>query len=262
MVDKQVIGELIQAVQQATHHVRPDSKLAQRVMGLIDLTSLNEQDDDQAIASLCTKALTLYGPVAAVCVLPQWVKFAKQQLAATPIKIATVANFPQGEASLPEVLKQIETAVAEGADEVDVVAPYKMLQDNKDAIQAFLQACKQACHRAKLKVILETGALQNLDLIATLSQIALDAGADFIKTSTGKIAVGAQLDAAAAMLLTIKHNAKQTVGFKASGGIKTPEQAIAYLSLAELILGKDWISAEHFRFGASGLVDCLLNTSA
>jgi deoxyribose-phosphate aldolase len=254
-MNAKLIAELVSQAQLA----KISAELPQQAMSLIDLTSLNDDDDERVIAKLCTKAQTAYGPVAAVCVYPKFIRQAKQQLSQTQISIATVANFPQGQGSLETVLTEITQAVQAGADEIDVVAPYKAyVTDAKFSALPFLQACKQACQTARLKVILETGALPSLELIAKLSQDAIDAGADFIKTSTGKIAVGAQLEAAAVMLSTIKHNGDKRVGFKASGGVRSPQQAASYLKLAELIFGKDWISPTHFRFGASALVDCLL----
>lgn len=255
---KQHIEELINTAQMAKLSV----DLTKKIISLIDLTSLNETDDKAIINELCAKAITPLGAVAAVCVYPQFVRQAKATLLNTAVKVATVANFPRGNATAASVLTEIEQAIAEGADEVDVVIPYQAYLVNRaESVQGFLHACKQACQSAKLKVILETGVLQSAELIEQASQAAIQAGADFLKTSTGKVAVGATLEAAAVMLLAIK-NARaecKSVGFKASGGIRTPEQAASYIKLAELILGENWVSSATFRFGVSGLLDALLN---
>lgn len=257
---KQLIEELINTAQMAKVSV----DLTKKIISLIDLTSLNDTDDEIVIDKLCSKAITPLGPVAAVCVYPQFVRQAKTKLLNTAVKVATVANFPRGNATQSMVLAEIERAVTEGADEVDVVIPYQAYLVNRaESVQGFLHACKQACRSAKLKVILETGVLQSVELIEQASQAAIQAGADFLKTSTGKVAVGATLEAAATMLLAIKNSRAEgrSVGFKASGGIRTPEQAASYIKLAELILGENWISPATFRFGASGLLDALLNQS-
>ncbi|MDF2866596.1 MAG: 2-deoxyribose-5-phosphate aldolase [Gammaproteobacteria bacterium] len=254
---KSLINEWVAAAQMAT----ASTDLTKKIISVIDLTSLNDTDDKAAIDALCTKALTPLGQVAAVCVYPQFVQQAKTKLLNTNIKVATVANFPQGNATQQVVLAEIGQAVASGADEVDVVIPYQAYLANRaESVEFFLRNCKQACGHAKLKVILETGALQAAELIANACQDAIQAGADFLKTSTGKVAVGATLEAAAVMLLAIKNARSEgkSVGFKASGGIRTPEQAVSYISLAELILGENWLSSATFRFGASGLLDALL----
>jgi len=250
------ITELVASAQ--TAELTPE--LTSTLISLIDLTSLAETDSSASIAKLCEKAVTPPVSVAAVCVYPRFVNQAKALLASTSVKIATVANFPQGNASQAMVIAEIAQAVADGADEIDVVTNYRAYQENRsETLVEFLTACKQACQAARLKVILETGALTAAQIVKA-SEDAIAAGANFIKTSTGKIAIGATLEAAASMLLTIKASGK-TVGFKASGGIRTPEQAASYLKLAELILGKDYLSPQTLRFGASGLLDALLTNS-
>lgn len=255
MVNNQLITELVEAAQQ----VSVSTELAQRVIPLIDLTSLNDNDDALVIDQLCAKAVTAYGKVAAVCVYPHFVKQAKSALRHTDIKIATVANFPSGSQDQAKALAEIAQAVSDGADEVDVVTPYSLyLEQQATDVVDFLTHCKHSCQQASLKVILETGALQQRELIAKASRDAINAGADFIKTSTGKIAIGATLEAAAVMLLAVKEAKGKQVGFKASGGVRSPEQTASYLKLAELIMGPAWITPNTFRFGASGLLDSLL----
>lgn len=230
--------------------------LAQRILSLIDLTSLNENDTDAVIEQLCQQAHIKAGNVAAICIYKRFVPLAKNLLKNTNIKIATVCNFPAGNSSLDIVIREIEQALAAGADEIDVVMPYQeYLAGKKLEVKNFIKACKKASGNQILKVILETGALHNADIIAHASEDVILAGADFIKTSTGKIATGATLDAAKAMLQVIaKLKLQRTVGFKASGGIRTLAQASAYLELADTIVGPTWATAKTFRFGASALL--------
>lgn len=254
-MNMQSVNELVAAAQ--TAEIPAD--IAKQIIPLIDLTSLNDTDDVSTITALCEKAITPMGAVAAVCIYPQFIAYAKAALEDQAVKIATVANFPGGNFRPSMVIHEIVSVVRAGADEVDVVIPYyAYLQEQPATIEVFIDTCKRACQQAKLKVILETGALKQPNFIAQASQTAIEAGADFLKTSTGKVEVGATLEAAAIMLLTIKQNPNKQVGFKASGGIRTPQQAASYLKLAELIMGKEWISPSTFRFGASGLLDALL----
>lgn len=228
------------------------------LISLIDLTSLNDQDTDDVIEALCKKAMTPFGKVAAVCVFPRFVKLAKALVQGEYIPVATVANFPAGQSSLKATLTEIELSLADGADEIDVVIPYHdYLAGNKQSTQLLVKSCKQLCGDKDLKVILETGALADDEIIYDASCRILEAGADFIKTSTGKIAVGATLAAAKQMLNAIRH-VNPGAGFKASGGVRTPEQAQAYLDLAREIMGDSWCNAEHLRIGASSLLDALL----
>ncbi len=230
-------------------------------LSLIDLTSLSEDDTEGKIAALCRRAVTKRGPVAAVCVYPQFVAFAKKQLAGSTVKIATVANFPEGTTPLKKVIKEVEQAIVNGADEVDVVWPYQTYLSGKiDSVGNMVRACSLACgHQVHLKVILETGAFPDTETIYSASRLIIDAGADFLKTSTGKIEIGATLEAATAMLLAIKES-EQSVGFKAAGGIRTTQQAGEYLNIAKHVMGQGWISQNTFRFGASSLLDDILKT--
>jgi deoxyribose-phosphate aldolase len=228
------------------------SELVQKIYSLIDLTSLNETDDSAKISELCTKAILSVVPVAAVCVYPQFIPDVKKALRGTAVKIATVANFPSGNDSLESVVATIHAAIAQGAQEVDVVFPYsRFLANDKKFAEEFIRACKSACGKHTLKVILETGALRDLAIIAEASELAIAAGADFLKTSTGKISIGATFEAAAVMLTAIKKKSNGSVGFKASGGIRTITQAEDYIALAECMMGEDWVSPLHFRIGVS-----------
>tara|TARA_R110000868_G_scaffold10639_4_gene51662 strand:- start:65955 stop:66668 length:714 start_codon:yes stop_codon:yes gene_type:complete len=233
---------------------------AAHIISLIDLTSLNENDTDADIIALCEAAQTVKGPVAAVCVYPKFVTLAKQQLAGSGIQVATVTNFPSGTEPLEDTLALTKQCLADGADEIDVVIPYcNYLGGNTEAVVSLVQQSKQCCGNKKLKVILETGALKDPELIKQVSLDVINAGADFIKTSTGKINTGATLDAAQAMIDAISASGKN-VGIKISGGVKTFDHAVAYLQAAQKVLGEDWLNANHFRIGASSLLTNLLQS--
>ncbi|MEP3113205.1 deoxyribose-phosphate aldolase [Nisaea sp.] len=234
---------------------------AARALSMLDLTSLGDDDTPASVGAMLKRAVTPAGPVAAVCVWPAFVAQAKTALAGTSVRIATVSNFPHGRPDIAGAVAVTKQAVADGADEVDVVWPYdNWLNGNSAIARDLVAACKSACgNTAHLKVILETGRLQTAEAIAGSSRDAIAAGADFIKTSTGKTSVSATLEAAHIMLEAIRESGKP-VGLKPSGGIRTTEQAIAYLRLADKIMGPDWATPETFRFGASSLLDALLKT--
>lgn len=237
-----------------------NAALAQRMAGLIDLTSLNANDTEASVAALCEKAHTAFGPVAAVCVYPQFVSLPVAAFAGTPIKVATVANFPLGSSALEVVMLEIGCALRDGAQEVDVVFPYeRYLAGERQYAHTFVAACKAACgDHVTLKVILETGVLRDVSIIADATFDVLAAGADFVKTSTGKLAEGASLEAAATMLLAIKHispQLKRQVGIKVAGGLRDLTQAAHYIELADLVMGRDWVNSATFRMGSSQLVD-------
>ena len=229
-----------------------------QLYSLIDLTSLNETDNAEVISALCKKAILPKTHVAAVCVYPQFVEQAKKILSSAPVKIATVANFPHGTSSLENVVTEIKASIQNGADEIDVVFPYPLyFQGQKEQAYDFIRACKAACgEKILLKVILETGALEDPAIIAEVSYNVCHAGADLLKTSTGKIAVGATLPAAEAMLQVIK-KIPRSIGFKVSGGVRTIEQAMEYIDLAAQIMGEKWVDSQHVRIGASQLVDSI-----
>lgn len=234
----------------------------QKIFTLLDLTSLNETDQPETIKILCGQATWREVHAAAVCIYPRFVALAKDLLCDSGIKIAAVTNFPEGNQPCEEVVEEISQAIANGADEIDMVMPYQDLLAGKTAeVATFLLRCKAVCgEKIKLKVILETGALQHPHLIAQASEIAIDNGADFLKTSTGKISIGATLKAAEIML-TIIHGSHQKIGFKAAGGIRTIAQASQYLALTEKICGAEWLSPELLRLGASSLAQALREKS-
>ncbi|MFO6422648.1 deoxyribose-phosphate aldolase [Motilimonas sp. KMU-193] len=238
--------------------------VARTALGLMDLTTLNDNDTDADVIKLCHQAKSPAGNTAAICIYPRFIPIARKtlhQIGAKDIKIATVTNFPHGNDDIDIALAETKAAVAYGADEVDVVFPYRaFLAGDKEIGFELVKACKQACgDQVLLKVILETGEIKSPELIKQASEIAIAAGADFIKTSTGKVAENATLAAAKVMLEVIR-DTNPNVGFKPAGGVKTAAQAEQYLSLVADILGQEWISAAHFRFGASSLLADLLTT--
>lgn len=231
---------------------------------LMDLTTLNLDDTEQVVTDLCRKAVSAGGKTAAVCIYPQFIPSAKaklQELQASDILVATVTNFPHGNADVEQAIAETKNAVALGADEVDVVFPYRaFLAGDHQVGFDLVTGCKAACgEKVTLKVILETGEIKSPELIKQASLIAIDAGADFIKTSTGKVPVNATLEAAEQMLLAILETGA-SCGFKAAGGVKNAQDVADYLNLTRSILSDEWISAKSFRFGASSLLGNLLNT--
>jgi deoxyribose-phosphate aldolase len=238
---------------------------ALKALSLIDLTTLNDNDTDQIVIALCHDAKTAVGNTAAICIYPRFIPIAKKTLReqGTPeIRIATVTNFPHGNSDIAIAVAETKAAVAYGADEVDVVFPYRTLiaGDEKLGFELVKQ-CKAACGDILLKVIIETGELKEAHLIKRASEICIEAGADFIKTSTGKVPVNATPEAAEIMLNVIKDmGVAQRVGFKPAGGVRSAEDAKLFLDMAADILGEEWIDAEHYRFGASSLLTSLLNT--
>lgn len=240
-----------------------DISMARRVFSCIDNTTLNGTDSLQSVEEFCrhTLELTINGStVAAVCVYPCFVSVVKRKLEGSGIKVASVAGaFPHGQLPIALKVGEVRYAVGEGADEVDIVLSRgALLSGEYNFVREEVAAMKEACQGHILKVILETGELLSPTLINMASQLAIDGGADFIKTSTGKIGVGATLEAAEVMLKCIAENVKinkKTVGFKAAGGISSPEEALAYAELAKKILGDDFIKNQTFRIGASRLTN-------
>jgi deoxyribose-phosphate aldolase len=238
--------------------IAPETYSASQLIPLIDFTNLNEQATATEIEQLCAQSVTPFGKVAGVCIYQQFLPLVTERLAQTGIPIVTVANFPEGHADLNTTLQQIDAGLTQGAQEIDIVIPYqKFLAGDTQYVSNFLTACRAACPSPYiLKVILEIGALNTHEAITACSQLAIQAGVDFIKTSTGKQYTGATLEGAASMLSAIKDSQTMT-GFKASGGIRTQQQASSYLKLAELIVGADWINPRTFRLGTSTLVSAL-----
>lgn len=237
-----------------------------RILSCIDLTTLEGSDNKASVSALCGKAIRLIDPaggipaVAAVCVYPSLVKTVREQLRGTDIKTASVAGaFPSGQTSLQVKLEEVRYAANEGADEIDIVISRgKLLAGEYHEVFDELAAMREISSGLILKVILETGELQSPEMIRKASEIAIKAGADFIKTSTGKISTGATPEAFFTMLRTIRDFLTaegKTVGIKASGGVRTPEQALQYYFLTREILGEEVLQKEYFRIGASSLLE-------
>lgn len=255
-----VLDEVAIDVSSQTIKVTP--RLAAATIALVDLTSLNDDDTADTVKALCARAVTKVGAVAAVCVWPAFVKVAAKALKGQPVAIATVINFPGGDQDVATVVSETTAAIAAGAGEIDLVMPYGAYIDGARSQPANLvRACREACGEGvKLKVILESGAFPDPDLLGWAARDMIAAGADFLKTSTGKLQPGATLEAAAVILHTIHESGKE-VGFKASGGIRDGVSAASYMALASRIMGKGWVSSDHFRLGTSGLLDELLETA-
>jgi deoxyribose-phosphate aldolase len=228
---------------------------ARLALDCLDLTSLNDGDDEAAIDALCRRAVGPEGQVAAVCVWPRFVAQARAALP-TQVAVAAVANFPDGALDAERALADTRAIVAAGGDEVDLVLPWKaMLAGHADAAAQLVVQVRSACRGQRLKLIVESGELPTPDAVRQASRIGLDAGVDFLKTSTGKTARGATLEAAELMLETIAaHPRAAAVGFKAAGGIRTVADAAGYLTLARDVMGLRMLNPARLRFGASGLL--------
>lgn len=234
-----------------------DVELARRAIGLIDLTDLADDHADTGIDQLCHRAAE-HG-TAAVCVWPEHVARCRSLLAGTPVRVATVVNFPTGEDGVDAVVERTRAALDHGADEIDVVQPYRaVLLGDLGAASTMVRAVRAAVPApAVLKVILETGALRDGSSISETARVAVEEGADFVKTSTGKVPIGATPEAVRLMLEVIA-DADRPVGVKPSGGIRSLDDVRTYLALAAEVMGPEWATPATFRFGASGLLDALL----
>ena len=247
------------------HGVTGDSRaaVARRLLSLVDLTSLNASDDEASTVRLSRLARTEAGQVAAVCTWRRLIGAARESLRGSGIAMAAVANFPAGAADVEAAVADTAAAIAAGADEVDVVFPYRQFLAGDDQIGLQLvRACRAACgDRVLLKVILETGQLALPQRIQRAAAIAIEGGAHFLKTSTGKTEPGATVEGATALLAAIvearRHGVQ--VGFKVSGGIRSIGQAQTYLQLYESHFGTDSAQPGTFRIGASALVNELLS---
>ena len=231
-------------------------------LGCIDLTTLEGSDNTKKVEQLCNNALQYQ--TAAVCVYPVFVKQAKQILKNTPIKVASVAGaFPAGQSPIEIKTAEVEYAVAQGADEIDMVISRGLfLEGDYQTVFDEISAIKKACQNARLKVILETGELIEPDLIYKASMLAMHAGADCIKTSTGKIAISATPEAFLVMLDAIclfYNEKKRIIGIKPAGGITDINTTLLYLKLLEKTLNINWLSNTYFRIGASRLASQLYN---
>jgi deoxyribose-phosphate aldolase len=237
----------------------PEAATAQRALRCLDLTDLTDNCSEPAIDKLCTKALDPRGPVAAVCIWPQYVSSVREALKGSSVRIATVVNFPAGGEDVDRVLDDTNEALGDGANEIDLVLPYRaLMRGDADRAAEMVAAVREVVDQGRLlKVILETGQLADAGQIETASRLAIEAGADFIKTSTGKTATSATPEAAEIMLDVIKTSGRN-VGLKPSGGIRTLADAKLYLDLADRIMGSGWATPKTFRIGASSVYDALI----
>jgi deoxyribose-phosphate aldolase len=254
-----------------TRSIKKESKTKglKLALSMIDLTTLEGKDTEGKVRQLCLKAMHLSSDipnlptVAAVCVYPNHVKTAKNTLLNSGVKVASVATaFPSGNSTLAVKLADTKFAVDCGADEVDmVISRGEFLKGNYNFVFDEIASIKDACGKTRLKVILETGELSTLDNIRKASDIAIAAGADFIKTSTGKIQPAATMPVTLVMLEAIKDHYLKTgimIGMKPAGGISTAKNALQYLVMVYETLGPTWMSNEWFRFGASSLANDVL----
>ncbi len=241
-------------------------KAYRNILSFIDLTTLEGADTDEKVAKLAIQAGNYFSDkknipnVAAVCVYPTLVKTVKDNLKDPSIGVASVAGaFPAGQSPIYIKVAEVEYAVAQGADDIDmVISRGKFLEEKYQEVQDEIQAIKKACGKAHLKVILETGELKTVSNIRKASELGILGGGHFIKTSTGKIPVAATLEAMLIMLDTIKEYHEKTgkkIGIKPAGGISEPGVAIDYYLLVKEVLGEEWLNNKLFRIGASRLAN-------
>lgn len=268
-IDEVAVNEHVARLE--SRSIKKKSKITALTMALsmIDLTTLEGSDTPGKIIQLCHKAKEPHAEmpdlptVAAVCVYPNMVRIAEKALRGTDIHVASVATaFPSGSATLDAKIEETKQVVGDGADEVDMVLSRgEFLRGNYLYVFDEIAAVKEAAGDAHLKVILETGELQTYENVRKASDLAMQAGADFIKTSTGKVQPAATQAVALVMLEAIRdfyYKTDRMVGLKPAGGIRKAKQAIQYLVLAHETLGADWLTPDYFRFGASSLANDLL----
>jgi deoxyribose-phosphate aldolase len=254
-----------------TRSIKKETKVQglKMVLNMIDLTTLEGKDTEGKVKQMCYKATHLHDVLpglpttAAVCVYPSMVKVAKDALGKSNVKVASVATaFPSGQSTREIKIADTKFAVDNGADEIDmVISRGEFLKGNYNFVFDEIASIKEACGKARLKVIFETGELSTLDNVRKASEIAIYAGADFIKTSTGKISPAATMPVTLVMLETIRDYYYKTgmmIGMKPAGGISTAKSALHYLVMVKETLGMAWLSNEWFRFGASSLANDVL----
>jgi deoxyribose-phosphate aldolase len=268
-IDKVGVEERVARFQ--TRSIKNESKMQglKMALSMIDLTTLEGKDTPGKVKQMCYKAAHLHDQypdlptVAAVCVYPSMVKIAQEALKGSNIQIASVATaFPSGQSTLEIKLNDTKFAVDQGATEIDmVISRGKFLSGEYNFVYDEICAIKEACGKARLKVILETGELVTLENVRKASDLAINAGADFIKTSTGKIQPAATMQVTFVMLMAIKDHFNATgkmVGMKPAGGISTAKLALHNLVMVNEVLGPKWLNNEWFRFGASSLANDIL----
>lgn len=268
-IDKVGVEERVARFQ--TRSIKSEAKLQglKMVLNMIDLTTLEGKDTPGKVKQMCFKAKHLHDlhpglpTVAAVCVYPSMVQVAKKSVEGSGVKVASVSTaFPAGQAPLSVKIADTTFAVENGADEIDmVISRGKFLAGDYNFVFDEIAAIKEACGKARLKVILETGELATLDNVRRASDIAMYAGADFIKTSTGKINPAATMQVTYTMLEAIKDFMDETgvkVGMKPAGGISNSKLALHNLVMVKEVLGTEWLNNDWFRFGASSLANDVL----
>ena len=224
----------------------------------LDLTSLSDEDTDEGIRELCARAMepAVGVPhVAAVCVSPRFARFTSELLRGSGVRLAVATGaFPSGVLSMESRVREIGEAIDAGADEIDTVMDHRAFLEGRAAeVRTQLEASREACGDRTMKVILETGALPDAGAIRRAAELAIDAGADFVKSSTGKVGPGVTSPAARAMCEAVRDSGR-SVGVKLSGGVRTSEQALGHLSTVDEVLGSGWLTPERFRIGASSLL--------
>jgi deoxyribose-phosphate aldolase len=246
-----------------------NKELLKQIFGLIDLTTLSEQDNSENVSQLCSKvnqqteAFPAMPSVAAICIYPELVAAVKEKLDNPLISIAAVGGgFPASQTFTNIKVMEIEQSIEQGAEEIDIVMPIgKFLMGDLEYVDYEIQVIKQRMGPVHLKVILETGSLKDLSLIRKASLLSIGAGADFIKTSTGKISPGATPEAMVVMCCAIKDYYMRTgkkIGIKPAGGISDTQTALLYFHIVKEILGEEWLNRERFRIGASRLANRIL----
>ncbi len=247
-----------------TYSKEEELAMCKTIIGCIDLTTLEGTDNTEKVTKLCETAVSFRDDkrgipaTASVCVYPRFVALAKSKLQGTGVKVASVAGaFPAGQLPIELKVAEVSYAVAQGADEIDMVISRGTFWEGRyQEVYDEICAIRKACEGKILKVILETGELQTPQNIFRASQLAIHAGADFLKTSTGKIAVNATPEAFWVMMFAIRqhfHDHGKRVGIKVAGGVSTPEQAYTYLHIWRQNMGKEWLTPELFRVGTSRL---------
>ena len=265
------VGVEERAAKFRTRSIKKEAKMQalRMALNLIDLTTLEGRDTEGKVRQMCYKAVHLHDEfpglptVAAVCVYPSMVPVARREVEGTEIRVASVATaFPSGQSDLKLKLDETRIAVENGADEVDmVISRGAFLRGELEYVHDEIAAVKEACQGRTLKVILETGELCTLDNVRLASDLGIRAGADFIKTSTGKISPAATMPVTLVMLEAIKDHYRKTgkkIGMKPAGGISNAKTAIQYLVMLHETLGSDWLDNSLFRFGASSLANNIL----
>ncbi len=268
IVDAKEVEQLLEKIR-SNLPSKSDKELLKRIFSLIDLTTLSERDNIENVSQMCEK-VNLLGEsypsmpvIAAICVYPEMVSVVKEKLENPLVSIASVGGgFPSSQTYTNIKIMEIEQAIEQGAEEIDIVLPVgKFLMGDLEYVEYEIQIIKQRMGPVHLKVILETGSLQDYSMIRKASLLAIGAGANFIKTSTGKISPGATPEAMVVMCSAIKDYYNKTgkkIGIKPAGGISDSETAILYYAIVSDILGEGWLNKERFRIGASRLANCLM----